>query len=68
MKVTRLEALRQEKGWSKSELARKAQLQPGLVGWIEAGRFKPYEKQLRQLADALGFVHDTDALLEEVER
>lgn len=44
---------REARGWSKSELARRAQMSNSTVGAIESGRLTPYESQLRKLADAL---------------
>jgi transcriptional regulator with XRE-family HTH domain len=52
--VIRLTQLREIKGWSKSELARRSRMTPGEVGKIESGRLKPYPIQLRKLARALG--------------
>ena len=45
---------RRLRGWSKSELARQAQMAPGDVGKIESGRLLPYPSQLQKLAEALG--------------
>lgn len=61
-----LRRLREQNAWSRAELARRAQMSNGTVGQIEAGRFIPYESQLRKLADALGWDGDPAALLEEV--
>lgn len=66
MKITTQEKMRREKGWTKAELARRSGIQPNVVGWIEAGRFIPYQTQLEKLARALG-VEDPSALLVEVE-
>lgn len=66
MKVTKLETLRREQGISKAELARRAEVQPNLVTWVEQGRFVPYPSQLEKLADALG-VDDAGTLLDTVE-
>ncbi len=48
-----LQAHREARGWSKAELARRAELNASTVGWIEGGRFKPYPSQLLKLAEAL---------------
>ena len=57
-------AIRNGKGWSRAELARRARMTPGDVGKIEAGRLVPYESQLRKLARALGIpVSDASLLL-----
>ncbi len=51
LSVTRL---REARGWSRSELARRAKMTAADVGKIEAGRLRPYDSQLRKLARALG--------------
>jgi len=45
---------RTQRGWSRAELARRANLNAATVGLIEAGRFRPYPIQLAKLASALG--------------
>jgi transcriptional regulator with XRE-family HTH domain len=45
---------RVQRGWSRAELARRANLNAATVGLIEAGRFRPYPVQLAKLARALG--------------
>jgi len=57
--------LRERRGWSKSELARRAGLNQTTVSAIENGRLIAYEVQLKKLADALG-VSDPSTLLTEV--
>ena len=57
---------RTRRGWSKSELARRAQMNPATVGQIEAGRLRPYPTQVRKLADALGLPPDEANRLLEV--
>ena len=57
-----LRELREARGWSKAELARRAELNPTTVGWIESGRFRPYPVQLEKLARAL------DLTVEDLER
>lgn len=68
MQITQLEKMRHDKGWSKSELGRRACMQSGLVGWIETGRFTPYDVQLQRLAQALDFEGEPSELLEQVQR
>jgi ribosome-binding protein aMBF1 (putative translation factor) len=53
---------RERRGWSRAELARRAQMSPGEVGKIEAGRLQPYESQRQKLARALRI--PADQLLE----
>jgi transcriptional regulator with XRE-family HTH domain len=48
-----LRSMRQEKGWSQSELARRSRLNSVTVSAIESGRLVPYPSQLRKLAKAL---------------
>jgi ribosome-binding protein aMBF1 (putative translation factor) len=62
-----IEAQRSTKGWRKSDLARAARIQAGVIGWIEEGRFRPYDSQLHKIADALGWEGDPNELLDEVQ-
>ncbi len=60
----RLTTERTRRGWSRSELARRAHMNPSTVSLIEAGRLVPYPGQLRKLAKALGIRQaDADWLL-----
>lgn len=69
--MTKLEALRRAKGWSKAELARRAEIGESDIGKIESGRLQPYEGQVKRLAgvfrvpvsrmhEVLGELHGTD--------
>jgi len=62
-----IKKLRQQRGWSQAELARRAVLNSNTVCMIESGRWVPYPKQLSKLSNALG-VSEADAhrLLEPV--
>lgn len=51
---------------SRAELSRKANMQAGVVGWVETGRFIPYDSQLLKLAAALDWQGDPHELLEVV--
>ena len=62
--MKRLTQLRLERGWSKSELARRAGLNQTTVSAIENGRLVPYEVQLAKLSAALDVV--PESLCEEV--
>lgn len=64
--ITRLEKLRFMQGLTKAELARRARMQEGVIGWIESGRFKPYDSQLIKIAKALEWAGNPQELLEEV--
>ena len=50
----RLTDERTRRGWSRAELARRADMNATTVGLVEAGRFIPYPSQLAKLARALG--------------
>ena len=56
--MTALQRHREARGWSKAELARRAGLNASTVGSIENGRLRPYESQLRKLAQALDLEED----------
>jgi ribosome-binding protein aMBF1 (putative translation factor) len=58
---------RERKGLKKSELARRAEIQATTLGWIEEGRFKPYDSQLNKLAVALKWEGEPACLLSEVQ-
>ena len=64
---TKMEMLRADQGLTKAEVARRAKMQQNVIGWIESGRFKPYDSQLEKIADALGWEKDPRELLEKVE-
>lgn len=66
MKLTVLEVRRRERGLTKAALARAAGVQPNVVTWAEAGRYKPYPVQLEKLAVVLG-VADPETLLDREE-
>lgn len=57
-----LRSHREERGWSRAELARRSELNATTVGWIESGRFRPYRVQVEKLAKAL------DLTVEDLER
>jgi ribosome-binding protein aMBF1 (putative translation factor) len=60
--------LREMKGWSKADLARETKIQQGVIGWIESGRFIPYDSQLEKIARALNWEGNMqDLIAEEVE-
>lgn len=66
MQMTVLEQKRRANKWSRAELARKAKMQGSMIGWIEEGRFKPYDSQLAKLAAALD-VDEPKKLIDMVE-
>lgn len=66
MRPVALMEIRKERGMNKFELARTTRMQPGMIAWIEEGRFIPYPSQLEKLARALG-VSDPGELLEVVD-
>ena len=57
---------RESRGWSRAELARRAQLNAATVGQIEAGRLVPYAVQLDKIAAALEYAGDAATLLKDV--
>jgi len=52
--VGKIQQLREAQGWSRSELARRAQMDASDVGKIERGIMQPYPGQMMKLAGALG--------------
>jgi ribosome-binding protein aMBF1 (putative translation factor) len=65
--ITKLEYERRRKGWSKSELARRADLNPSTISGLENGRLTPYEVQAAKLGRALGLPKgEWDSLMESV--
>lgn len=66
--TVKLKAVREHRGYSKNRLAAMAGIQPGVIGWIESGRFIPYGPQLARIADALDWPKDRmGELLEPLE-
>ena len=64
----KLGTVRVSLGLTKAQLAKEAHLQPGMVAWIESGRFVPYETQLIKIAESLrkyGWQGDTESLMED---
>lgn len=65
--MTRLAHERERRGWSRTELARRAEVHPSDIGKFEARRLLPYEGQLQRIAKALRWpMARADSLLEEV--
>jgi transcriptional regulator with XRE-family HTH domain len=52
--VLQLTRERRDRGWSQAELARRAKLDQSMLSKIESGWLRPYPRQLRRLARALG--------------
>ena len=53
----------------RAQVAREAKMQPGVLTWIEEGRFIPYDSQLQKIADVYrrhGWKGENEDLLEEV--
>lgn len=66
--VIRLQELREQRSWSRAELARRSELNPATVGGIENGRLRPYQVQLEKLAAALDVpVTEAHTLVHSVE-
>ena len=51
---TVLRNLREQKGWSRAELARRAHMHASTISWAENGRLVLGRSQLRKIARALG--------------
>lgn len=65
--MIRLQEERESKRWSKSRLAREADLNPATITWAEGRGFRLYPVQLEKLARALGWPEERAAeLLDEV--
>ena len=59
---------RKGRGWSQAELARRARIVAPQLSMIEAGRYRPYPRQLKRLARALQWpVEQAERLLDEAE-
>ena len=52
--ITKLEVERRRKGWTRSELARRADLNSSTVSGLENDKLEAYEVQLTKLGRALG--------------
>ena len=63
--MKKLQQEREARGWSRSELARRARMANSTVGAIESGRLVPYQSQLEKLSKALDWAGDDPELLEE---
>lgn len=67
MQPRKMQQIREAKGLSRSEVSRRAEVQPSLVGWIETGRYIPYRTQLVKVAAALGVDEsEAETLLEPI--
>lgn len=64
-KTTALELIRKKRGMTKADLARAAEMQQSVIGWIESRRFSPYDSQLIKIAAALDWSGDPRELLLE---
>lgn len=61
--------VRESLNMRRAELAREAEMQPGVITWIETGRFIPYDNQIEKIAKVFrsrGWKGDTASLLDEV--
>ena len=52
--VMNLKELRQKRGWSQAELARRCGLHPSTISHLEGGRLPLYPGWRRRIAEALG--------------
>lgn len=53
MTMLRLTAEREDRRWSRAELARRAGIDAADLSRVESGRLVPYPRMLQRLADAL---------------
>lgn len=61
--------VRESLNLKRAQVAREAKMQPGVLTWIEEGRFIPYDSQIEKIAGVYrrhGWKGTTDELLEEV--
>lgn len=61
--------VREELKLRKADVAREANMQPGVLTWIETGRYIPYDSQIEKIANVYrrhGWKGATEELLEEV--
>jgi transcriptional regulator with XRE-family HTH domain len=66
--MRRLETLRRARGWTRTELGRRARVDNSRLAKIEAGRVVPYPPELRRLARVLGWsARDSAGLLDQIE-
>jgi len=65
--MKRMQQMRLERGWSRAELARRAQMDASDIGRIEKGQMTPYPGQLSKIAAALGAERDAGRVLEVIE-
>lgn len=63
LKPVAMGRVRAQCGMTRAALARAANMQAGVITWIETGRYIPYDSQLQKIAAALG-VDDPESLLE----
>ena len=54
MEREQVRSVREARGWSRAELARRANMNPSTISLIESGRQVPYPSQTEKLAAALG--------------
>ena len=54
MERERITQAREARGWSRAELARRANMNPSTISLIESGRQTPYPSQTAKIAAALG--------------
>lgn len=66
-RIKKAKKLRIDQSMTLADEARAASMQQGMIGWIESGRFIPYNSQLQKMAKALGYEGDPNDLLEEVD-
>ncbi|WP_417118868.1 helix-turn-helix domain-containing protein [Olsenella phocaeensis] len=61
--------VRESLNMRRAELAREVEMQPGVITWIETGRFIPYDNQIEKIAKVYrsrGWRGETSSLLDEI--
>lgn len=69
MVPVRSKGVRESLNLKRVQVAREANMQPGVLTWIETGRYIPYDSQIEKIANVYrrhGWKGTTDELLEEV--
>jgi ribosome-binding protein aMBF1 (putative translation factor) len=61
-----MEKVRADRGMRKADLSRASVVQASIIGWIESGRFIPYDSQLKKIAAALDWQGEPAELMGEV--
>lgn len=64
--MNRMRLLRERMGISRAEFSRRASMNAGTYGLVEAGRFLPYDSQLQRISETLQWDGKPSELFDEV--